>query len=161
MGILIMHYMGMWAQRTQVSMELDIGIFILSVVIAIASASAAFWILFRLLTFWETMEWVRVASALVMALAVCGTHYTGMLAAKYSYEPSLNVDTTGFINSKVAGNFASHGSLLVCYILCVWGVVANQNRTIDTHNISLKLSSSKPVLPKSSKVHASVSAGGD
>ena len=129
MGILIMHYMGMWAQRTQLSLEMDISIFILSIFIAVASASAAFWILFRLLTFWQTMEWVRVFSALIMGVAVCGTHYAGMFAAKYNYDPTLNVDTTGLLNAETAGIIASYGSLVVCYLLCSWGVVAKIDRS--------------------------------
>ena len=129
MGILIMHYMGMWAQRTQVSLKMDANtIFISSICIAVAAASTAFWILFRLLTFWP-MEWIRVAGALIMSVAVCGTHYTGMFAAKYSYDPTLHVDTAGLFNAEMAGTIASHCSLIVCYLLCSWGVVAKIDRS--------------------------------
>ena len=128
MGILSMHYMGMWAERTQVTMEMDTCIFVVSIFITAAEASVGFWVFFRLLTIWP-MEWIRVASALIMSLAVCETHYVSMSVVKYSYDPTLNVDTTGLLNAEVAGNIASHCSLIVCYLLCAWGIVAKIDRS--------------------------------
>ena len=147
MGILMMHYMGMWAQRTQVSLEMDTTIFIMSIFIAVAVACAAFWIIFRLLTFWQTREWIRVLSAVIMAVAVSGTHYTGMFAAKYTYDATLNVDTSGLLNAKMAGNVASHGSLMVCYLLCAWGVVVKMSRTEPVDAQQQRVSKMNSVLP--------------
>jgi NO-binding membrane sensor protein with MHYT domain len=47
LGVLGMHYLGMSAQRTNATMQLDVGVVMLSCVIAFATANAAFWILFR------------------------------------------------------------------------------------------------------------------
>lgn len=47
LGVLGMHYLGMLAQRTNATMDLNVGIVVLSVFIAFFTANAAFWILFR------------------------------------------------------------------------------------------------------------------
>ncbi|KAG1690748.1 hypothetical protein DVH05_027797 [Phytophthora capsici] len=47
LGVLVMHYLGMMAQRTQASMTLTAGVVVASVLIAFFTATAAFWILFR------------------------------------------------------------------------------------------------------------------
>ncbi|KAJ0394808.1 hypothetical protein ATCC90586_001523 [Pythium insidiosum] len=84
LGVLVMHYLGMVALRTKARMSFHTGIVALSCVIALGAASAAFWILFRVLTFWPKVESLRIGSALIMGVAVCGTHYTGMAAASYT-----------------------------------------------------------------------------
>jgi NO-binding membrane sensor protein with MHYT domain len=47
LGVLVMHYLGMMAQRTRADMTLTTGIVVVSVLIAFFTATAAFWILFR------------------------------------------------------------------------------------------------------------------
>ena len=56
------------------------GIVAASVLIALIACTAAFWILYRLLSLYPHMETLRIASAVVMTIAVCGMHYTGMIA---------------------------------------------------------------------------------
>ncbi len=66
-----------------------------SILIAlVASTTAAFWILFRLLSLYPHKELLRVGSAAVMTLAVCGMHYTGMAAAKFTYHPNMHTIST-------------------------------------------------------------------
>jgi len=77
-GVAIMHYTGMGAMRMQAIIEWDPTIVAVSVGIAIAAATAALW-----LTFHTQHLIQRVAAALVMAIAVCGMHYTGMYAGTY------------------------------------------------------------------------------
>ncbi|MDE3061265.1 MAG: response regulator, partial [Pseudomonadota bacterium] len=57
-------------------------LFFLSVAIAIAASGAALWIFFHVGRWTSCRQMAcRVAAALVMGLAVCGMHYTGMAAA--------------------------------------------------------------------------------
>ena len=56
------------------------GIVAASVIIAIIAASAAYWILFRLLSLFPDLEVLRIACAVIMSLAVNGMHYTGMVS---------------------------------------------------------------------------------
>jgi len=74
-GVAAMHYIGMSSLRMDAYFDWSIGLVLLSVAIAVAAATAAIWLAFNL-----TGELQRVAAALVMALAVCGMHYTGVVA---------------------------------------------------------------------------------
>ncbi|KAG2771178.1 hypothetical protein PC129_g18428 [Phytophthora cactorum] len=126
LGVLGMHYLGMMAQRMNAIMELNAGIVVLSVLIAFFTANAAFWILFRALTFMPDSELLRLGSALIMGVAVCATHYCGMGAASYKPSAENFADTTRFIiNRSEAAIVASHGALLTCYWLASFSVVRN------------------------------------
>ena len=84
-GVCVMHYVGMMATVGNVMLSWNAPLVFVSVVIAVVASSAAFWILFRLLALYPRYEILRIISALVMAIAVCGMHYTGMAAATYAY----------------------------------------------------------------------------
>ncbi|TYZ62775.1 hypothetical protein PybrP1_011632 [[Pythium] brassicae (nom. inval.)] len=131
LGVLGMHYLGMLAQRTNAVMHFDAGIIVLSSVVAFVTANAAFWILFRALTFWPQYESLRIGSALIMGIAVCGTHYIGMGAAVYKYSDENYADITRILlDGRKAGTIASHGSLLACYWLSTTAVVISLRNQI-------------------------------
>ena len=56
------------------------GIVAASVLIALIACTAAFWILYRLLSLYPNKEILRIASAITMTIAICGMHYTGKIA---------------------------------------------------------------------------------
>jgi NO-binding membrane sensor protein with MHYT domain len=75
-GVAIMHYLGMAAMRVQGTIDYDLDIVALSVVIAVVAASAALWIV------QNVRRPVAAAAAVpIMGLAVSGMHYTGMAAS--------------------------------------------------------------------------------
>ncbi|CAO5178016.1 MHYT domain-containing protein [Frankia sp. AiPs1] len=84
LGVAAMHYTGMAAMHTGGDVTYRMPIVVLSVVIAVAAATAALWIAFRV----RTGRHVVVAS-MVMATAVCGMHYTAMAAARVSVDLTL------------------------------------------------------------------------
>jgi NO-binding membrane sensor protein with MHYT domain len=75
-GVCVMHYMGMFAMNMRASMEFDLVVVALSVVIAVTAAAAALWLAFHLK---RTSH--QLGAAAVMGLAVCTMHYVGMSAA--------------------------------------------------------------------------------
>ena len=75
-GVATMHYTGMAAIRIAATMSYDPVIVAVSVVIAIVASIAALHIVVTLGGF------LRYASALIMGVAVCGMHYTGMAAMR-------------------------------------------------------------------------------
>ncbi|QKX15810.1 MHYT domain-containing protein [Microbulbifer sp. YPW1] len=79
-GVAGMHYMGMEAMLMPASIEYNLNILIISVVIAVVAAFAALWMAFHLHGIWQ-----KLGSALIMGVAVCGMHYTGMAAATYRH----------------------------------------------------------------------------
>lgn len=90
-GVAAMHYSGMAAMRMQASLGYDMKILTLSVVIAVVASIAALWLVFH-----AARGWQRATSAVVMGLAVCGMHYTGMRAAIMRHDAALPAAAPGF-----------------------------------------------------------------
>jgi NO-binding membrane sensor protein with MHYT domain len=74
-GVACMHYLGMWAMRMPDTMHYNIGLVVLSVVIAIVAGTAALWAALTLRGLLITL-----GASLVMGIAVSGMHYTGIAA---------------------------------------------------------------------------------
>jgi NO-binding membrane sensor protein with MHYT domain len=103
LGVAAMHYLGMAAMRMPMEMVHDQTIFLTSVGIAIAAATAAL----RIIVHWRGP--LRLISPLVMGLAVCGMHYTAMsgmtlvptgtAAGDFEYfSGAWTQDTVGFLS---------------------------------------------------------------
>jgi NO-binding membrane sensor protein with MHYT domain len=75
LGVASMHYTGMEAMVMAADMSYDPLLFAISVGIAIVAATAALWLAFNL-----EGNWQMFAASIVMGIAVCGMHYTGMAA---------------------------------------------------------------------------------
>jgi NO-binding membrane sensor protein with MHYT domain len=101
-GVCIMHYIGMQAMIFDGYIRWNVGIVAASVIIAVVAGSAALWILFRLLAVFPEKEVLRFASALVMAVAVNGMHYTGMAAGEFVYEKNRQHPDYGLVDQYTA-----------------------------------------------------------
>ena len=77
LGVVAMHYTGMLAMRVYGRISYEPGLVGASVLVAIIAATAALWFTVRVRNLRHTL-----AAALVMAVAVCGMHYTGMAATR-------------------------------------------------------------------------------
>ncbi|MDO6805300.1 MHYT domain-containing protein, partial [Wenyingzhuangia sp. 1_MG-2023] len=73
LGVASMHYTGMEAMVMPGDMIYDPALVGASVLIAVGAAICAFWLSFNIHTFM-----MRSISSIIMAVAVCGMHYTGM-----------------------------------------------------------------------------------
>jgi NO-binding membrane sensor protein with MHYT domain len=78
LGVASMHYLGMAAMRMPAMLSYQPGLVVGSVLIAIVASVAALWLAFTLRGFLQ-----MIGSALVMGVAVCGMHYTGMAAVRF------------------------------------------------------------------------------
>ena len=76
-GIGTMHYTGMAAMRMDALVMYYIAPWLLSIVNAIVCSIIALWIVFRL---GRTNLGSKILAAVVMGVAICGMHYTGMYA---------------------------------------------------------------------------------
>lgn len=76
LSICVMHYLGMYGMRFNGIFAWNWNLVALSVGIAIVAATAALWLAFR-----SKNLSLRMVAALVMAVAVCAMHYTGVAAA--------------------------------------------------------------------------------
>ncbi|MBI1309146.1 MAG: response regulator [Proteobacteria bacterium] len=79
-GVASMHYTGMAAMDMPVHMAFKPGLFTLSLVIAVAASGAALWIMNLVTHLQKRRQLAYFVAAAVMGVAVCGMHYTGMLA---------------------------------------------------------------------------------
>ena len=137
-GIGIMHYIGMDGMRFDGVIEWNIGVIAASIIIAIVAASAAFWVLFRLLSVFNSKESLRVLSAVIFAVAKCAVHYTGMAAATYheGTPHALNFPSDNFSQSE-----AFTGALLAtffsswCIVMLIFSDLRNSNNVLN-HQIS-------------------------
>jgi NO-binding membrane sensor protein with MHYT domain len=77
-GVVVMHYLGMFGMRFGGFIRWDLQIVALSAVIAVLAATAALWLAFNT----RTLK-LRAAASVVMGIAVCAMHYTGMHAAEF------------------------------------------------------------------------------
>ena len=77
LGVALMHYTGMEAVLMPAKIVYDPALFYGSLVIAVVAATVALWLAFNL-----RGNLQRFGSALVMGVAVCGMHYTGMYAVR-------------------------------------------------------------------------------
>jgi NO-binding membrane sensor protein with MHYT domain len=82
LGVVSMHYIGMAAMRLDGTVSYDRRLVAASVVIAVVAATVALW-------FTSVLQRtaVIVGAALVMGVAVCGMHYTAMLAMSVHLHP--------------------------------------------------------------------------
>jgi len=86
-GIAAMHYTGMVAMRMEATIEYDMDMVALSIAVAVVAACAAIWIIFTLSKMkneGSTLIFLKAGAALIMGIAICGMHYTGMAAASYT-----------------------------------------------------------------------------
>ncbi|MEV6768898.1 MHYT domain-containing protein [Nocardia sp. NPDC051030] len=88
LGVGAMHYSGMYAMKTDATVRYDPWIVMLSLAIAVFAATAALWFALHVRGILAT-----IGAALIMGVAVCGMHYTGMFAmhahvAEHMHAPS-------------------------------------------------------------------------
>jgi NO-binding membrane sensor protein with MHYT domain len=89
-GVAGMHYLGMAAMRMPATTLYQNGLVALSVVIGIVASIAALWLAFNM-----RGKLQMFGSALVMGVAVCGMHYTGMAAVSFVADDSVRVASGG------------------------------------------------------------------
>ncbi|WP_024805947.1 MHYT domain-containing protein [Nocardia sp. BMG51109] len=85
LGVGAMHYAGMYAMKADVAVRYNPWMVLLSIVIAVVAATAALWFALHIRGLAATL-----GAALIMGIAVCGMHYTGMFAMYAQGDPHLH-----------------------------------------------------------------------
>lgn len=78
LGVSVMHYLGMYGMRFGGFIDWSFPIMAGSILIAVVAATAALWLAFN-----TNSLFLRLVAAIVMGVAVCAMHYTGMSAADF------------------------------------------------------------------------------
>ena len=85
LAIATMHYMGMEGMKSHTNIHYLPGLFFLSIAIGVAAAEAAIWLALQSNKGSISRQFnLKIVSALVMGVAICGMHYTGMAAAVFT-----------------------------------------------------------------------------
>ena len=115
LGISVMHYVGMAAMRAPVNMAYRVDLFLLSIVIGVAAATAAFWFVKRFSdeSKAEPSLLVGVATSLIMAVAITGMHYTGMAALIVIDPPELVIAESFAIDPHIMASAIAATLLIV------------------------------------------------
>lgn len=109
-----MHYTGMAALQMQATLQYDISLVGLSVVIAVSAALAALWLAVRLQELpAKRQRWQKLGSAVVMAIAISGMHYTGMAATHIMTQPSVMVAHATTLNQPWLAGYVAAATLLI------------------------------------------------
>ncbi|MGC0910207.1 putative bifunctional diguanylate cyclase/phosphodiesterase [Pantoea agglomerans] len=99
-GVVVMHYLGMYALLIEPQPEWNALLVALSVLIAFAASGLALWLAFHLRQGDHHLMLMRGLASLVMGIAIAGMHYVGMAAAEFS--PSSMMQPHGVSNAGLA-----------------------------------------------------------
>jgi NO-binding membrane sensor protein with MHYT domain len=127
----------MAAMRMQAHLDYNLVIVAISLGIAGVASIAALWLVLN-----TTHLWQIVASALVMGLAVCGMHYTGMKAAIMRHDPALPAQVVG-----LSPEILAYVIFLVTLGDPVSGVTVGQRPAGDydpAHDVASRKAAAKP-----------------
>ena len=86
-GISAMHYLGMAAMQMGAECSYQRATVILSIVIAVVASAAALGLVFHFRQEAYKLFWLKLGAAMIMGVAICAMHYTGMAAATYVSAP--------------------------------------------------------------------------
>lgn len=138
LGACFMHYIGMLAMEFPGEVVWRPEMVFVSCLIAAVAGTAAFLILFRLLSLFPDLEVLRLASALLMAIAVSAMHYTGMSAAQFRYDPTRFSITLG--DSHADEEIAFYGALVASNVflwLMIIALLADTRKLMNEKNRNL------------------------
>ncbi|UFT99189.1 EAL domain-containing protein [Radiobacillus kanasensis] len=119
-GIVIMHYSGMAAMHNEIQISYDPLLFTVSVIIALIASFAALY-LFRRFRFEPSISRWKIICSLIMGVAICGMHYTGMAASTMTYtgaHMAVNTENQMFLlwSVSVATIFMLSASWMAIYV---------------------------------------------
>lgn len=124
LGVAGMHYTGMAAVIAPAEMRHDTFLVVVSVVIAVVAASAAFWLSLKL-----DRTWHKLAASLVMGAAIAGMHYTAMAAL--SFTSNVHTETAPMIGGTPTPILAIALAVATILILAIGFLAAISDRRFD------------------------------
>ncbi|KAI8607819.1 hypothetical protein BC830DRAFT_1174960 [Chytriomyces sp. MP71] len=97
LSVLAMHHLGINSIRMEATYTFNPMIVFISVVVAMAAATAGMFIIFRVLPYYP-YDAVKIVAAALIAIAVNGMHYTGLGALTYYYTPQETFEDSELID---------------------------------------------------------------
>ncbi|PPC78044.1 hypothetical protein C4K68_07280 [Pokkaliibacter plantistimulans] len=110
-GIWSMHFVAMLAFSLPIRLGYDITITFFSWLMAVMASGLALFVIGQ-----NTLSWGRLlAAGLMMGIAICGMHYTGMAAMRM--QPGIDYDPLLFGASALIAFIASMAAMWICFTL--------------------------------------------
>lgn len=128
MGVVVMHYLGMVGLKISGYIRWDAGLVGASVAIAVAAATAALWLAFNV-----RGAIARTVAALVMGVAVCSMHYTGMAAAAFicTSDPAIAPSGFGYFSAAQLPAIVAFVALTTAALIAVYQVYQESTEELD------------------------------
>ncbi|KAF7729764.1 hypothetical protein EC973_003842 [Apophysomyces ossiformis] len=115
LGIATMHYLGQMA-ICYFEIRYRTAYVVAAVIIACSAVTAALFIFFKLREQWMNQWYKRLGCAMLMAVAVCGMHYTAMVGTEY-YKPNASLPPTPALRTAALIGIISAIVVLACILL--------------------------------------------
>jgi two-component system, LuxR family, sensor kinase FixL len=129
LGISGMHYTGMAAMKMDAALRYLPGIFFLSIAVGIAASCVGLWLAFTLARHHSPNRFLyKSGAALVIGGAICGMHYTGMMASVFLPFPQTRLDA--YQNSDTLAGVTVGASAFI--LLIALGVVTYRSARSDS-----------------------------
>jgi two-component system, sensor histidine kinase and response regulator len=136
-GISSMHYIGMAAMRLRATCHYDPWIVAASVIIAVIVSVVALLLTFRLRGASSEFSGRKIASAVLMGVAIASMHYTGM--ASVSYFPSFQMD--GAAHAVEVSSLGAVGiSIVAVVVLGIAAITSVLDRKLTAQALQLAAS---------------------
>lgn len=129
MGVVVMHYLGMYGMKIGGYIRWDLGIVAISAVIAVVAATAALWLAFN-----TDSRFLRTVAALVMGVAVCSMHYTGMHAAEFICtvaDPGIAPSGFGYFSPSQLPAIVAFVAMTTAAMIVVYQIYRDSTDEID------------------------------
>lgn len=122
LGISGMHYIGMAGIQIPATINYISALVILSILIAVCASIIALWLI-RILSEikFKSYGLIRLASAIVMGIAIAGMHYTGMAAAVFEQTENIAAQQHGLLNKELLAYAIS----IVTFLIMGMAVIAS------------------------------------
>lgn len=117
-----MHYVGMASMRMPARINYNDGLVVLSVLIAISASFAALLLARHFRVTVKNGGRLKLGAAIVMGAAVYGMHYTGMLAATFTWAPDDTAPYSGVFATEELGWAIAIGAILIITMAVLAGI---------------------------------------
>jgi two-component sensor histidine kinase len=116
-GIVLMHYTGMAAMEMDAEITYRPWFVAASILIAVAAATAALWLAFRIRALWQAL-----AAATAMGIAISGMHYTAMAGAQFHAMPAHPTTSDVVLDPARLAIVIAAASTTVLTMMLLWSI---------------------------------------
>lgn len=133
LGVVVMHYLGMYGLKISGYIQWDLGIVAASAVIAVLAATAALWLAFH-----ARGAVAKAGAALTMGVAVCAMHYTGMQAASFicTSDPSATPAGFGYLSPAMLPGIVTFVALTTAALILVYQLYDDSAQDFETWDVA-------------------------